>query len=526
MTDKQIKAAFDGNRNLFLTGPAGVGKSYLLDKFIQSHSNVLVCAPTGIAALKIGGETMHKVFHIPIPAFEGPSFAKGKKGAITPAQLRVIAAADTIVIDEVSMARCDNFSYMIKVIRKAEKVKGAKIRIIAYGDFSQLPPVVKKDEEKLMRKFKFDLSGYPFTTTEWKSLNFKVVELTEIKRQSDREFIDHLNEVRVGNFKHIEYFSQFVNENPDTDGAILICGTNATADRLNREYLDEIDGEPALFMADKTGRCPAGIVDDQILIKTNARIIFTANDPEGRFKNGSFGIVKSFDKDAVMIEVLSKDSSYIVKVERREYPVYSYSATGEALTQKQIGLIKQYPFKLGKAITIHKSQGQTFDKVIISPEIFAAGQLYVALSRVTGPDGLSLLSEIKPEYFILDKNVVKFYKNGYKWDAKSRQKKTTAKPVAASKLKTAKSKTKTKPVAKQQKKKTAAAKATVKKAAPKTSKTVTVKSKKTAAAKPKTTSAKKPATRKTTAKPKTATATKKTVKKPTTKPASTRKSRK
>lgn len=488
MTDKQIQAAFDSKRNLFLTGPAGVGKSYLLDKFIQSHQNVLVCAPTGIAALKVGGETMHKVFHIPIPAFEGPSFAKGKKGAITPAQLRVIAAADTIVIDEVSMARCDNFSYMIKVIRKAEKVKGQKIRIIASGDFSQLPPVVKKDEEKLMRKYKFDLSGYPFTTTEWKSLNFKVVELTEIKRQSDQEFIEHLNEVRVGNFKHIDYFSQFVDENPDTDGAILICGTNATADRLNREYLDEIDGEPALFMADKTGRCPAGIVDDQILIKTNARIIFTSNDPEGRFKNGSFGIVKSFDKDAVMVEVLSRDGSYIVKVEKREYPVYSYSATGDVLTQKQVGLIKQYPFKLGKAITIHKSQGQTFDKVIISPEIFAAGQLYVALSRVTSPEGLSLLSEIKPEHFILDKNVVKFYKNKYKWDAKSRQKK----PASSTS-----SKVPTKTVKKPAKKTTTSQTKKTTKTKPKTTvrktniKANTTTKKKTTVSKPKTKSVKK-----------------------------------
>ena len=116
MTDKQINAAFESKRNLFLTGPAGTGKSYALNKYIEENENIIVCAPTGIAALNLGGDTMHKVFHIPVPAFESPSFAKNKKGAITKAQLNVIAKADTIIIDEISMCRNDVFQFAVEII--------------------------------------------------------------------------------------------------------------------------------------------------------------------------------------------------------------------------------------------------------------------------------------------------------------------------------------------------------------------------------------------------------------------------
>lgn len=430
MTDKNIKKAFDSSSNLFLTGPAGVGKSHWLNDYISTHDNVLVVAPTGIAALHIGGETMHKVFHIPVPAFESPSFAKNKKGAITTAMLKVIAGADTIILDEVSMARNAEFSFMIKVIRKAEKLKGSKIRIIVSGDFSQLPPVVKKTDIKLMKKFGFDESGYAFTTAEWKSCNFKVVELTDVKRQDNKEFITILNEIRVGDHSHIDYFKQFVNPNPDYDDAICICGTNAEADRINQEYLDALPGNTTVLQSRKEGRCGNAFNNDLILVKEGARVIFTSNDlVRNKYKNGTFGVVKSIGADSVVVEIGGNDEV----IYRQDYPVYTYSVSGNSLSKKELGVLHQYPFKLGKAITIHKSQGQTFDKVVISPDIFAAGQLYVVLSRVRTPEGMVLLRDILPEHLIIDPIVQKFYDNGYKWEVKKKKPATTKKTTSTKK---------------------------------------------------------------------------------------------
>lgn len=447
MTDKQLETILNGSRNLFLTGPAGTGKSHILNKYITNHNNVLICAPTGIAALNINGETMHKQFHIPVPAYDTPSFAKGKKGAITNAQLKIIAQADTIIIDEISMCRNDVFRFAVKVIRKAEKIKGSKIRIIVSGDFSQLPPVIKKGEDKLMKKFGLDASGYAFTTQEWKSLNFKVVELTEIKRQDDIEFIKILNDIRLGTDAHIDYFNEFVNENPDTDDAIIICGTNAEADRLNQEYLDSIDEPAIVFQARKEGRAnyTSGFNNDMIVAKIGAKIIFTSNDTrKGLYKNGTFGVIKGVTDNTVLVDINGK----VAEIWRQDYPIYQYSATGNSLNKKEVGMIKQFPFKIGKAITIHKSQGQTFEKVIISPEIFAAGQLYVVLSRVKSAEGITLLKSIQPEHLIIDPIVEKFYKQGYTWNpakqtsSVTKKTTTTEKSIVTNKKKTTKVKCK------------------------------------------------------------------------------------
>jgi len=435
MTEKQIQSAMNSNRNLYITGPAGTGKSYRMNEFIESHENVIVCASTGMAAFNIGGDTAHKVFHIPVPCFETPSFAKNKKGAITMAQLKIIAQADTIIIDEISMLRNDAFRFMAKVLHKAEKVKGSKIRLIVCGDFSQLPPVVSKSDAKLLKKFGLDESGFCFTTAEWKAFNFKVVELTEIKRQDNREFIDVLNQIRLGICKDLSYFDQFVDEDPDYDNAVCICGTNAVADRLNQEYLESLPGNAVAYQAFKEGYGGSVFNNDIIVVKQGAQVVFTSNDLiGGKYKNGTFGIIKSTEPGNVIVEIAGED----VPIYKQDYPIYSYKATGGVLSKKELGVVHQYPFKLGKAITIHKSQGQTFDKAIISPEIFAAGQLYVALSRVRSPEGLVLLKKVTFEHLIIDPIVQKFYKNGYTWKVVTK-KTSVAKKVTAKKSTTKKS---------------------------------------------------------------------------------------
>lgn len=419
MTDKQIETALNGTRNLFFTGPAGTGKSYWMNKavamFEEKGQKVVTCASTGIAALVIGGDTAHRVFHIPVgTSAAGPSFAKGKKGALTKSMLNVLIAADVVMLDEVSMFKNADFAWAVKVLRKAEKFKGSKIRLIVSGDFSQLLPVVTKADAKILKKFKFDESGLAFTTSEWKSMNFKVIELTEIKRQDDVEFVEHLHGIRRGDVKHLSYFDRFVTDTPDYDDAVCICGTNAEADRLNTEYLNSLPGQPVALMAEKRGYCSTGLVDNVIAIKPGARIIFTANDVrENKYFNGQFGKVLAIGETQVIIEIAGMP----VIIKPQEFKMYAYSAAGGNLTKKELGCIKQYPFKLGKAITIHKSQGQTFDKVIFSPKIFAEGQLYVALSRVRTPEGLQITEPIDPSSVMVSDKVAKFYKDGYVWKA-------------------------------------------------------------------------------------------------------------
>ena len=418
MTEEEIQLALDSKRNLFITGAAGTGKSYTLNKYIRAHKDsTIVCAPTGIAALRVGGETMHKAFNIPVPAFEPPRFSssnKKGKGVVTNADLNLIAKADTIIVDEISMARNDVFRYMARVIRKAEEVGKKKIRLIVCGDFSQLKPVVKQTDIPILEKFGLDPSGYPFTTREWASFNFLPIVLTEVHRQEDSDFIANLAEIRKGCADHLDYWNQFVDPEPDYSDAVVVCGTNAEATRINTKYLNELPGKSYALTAKQEGRINVKEIDEVIVVKEGCKVIFTSNDNaknKRRYRNGSFGTILKVHDDYIDVDVCGKR----VPVEKQKFTSYEYKYWGGELIKEEAGSITQYPFKAGKAITVHRSQGQTLDKVILSPDIFASGQLYVALSRVRSPKGLSLLSPVLPKYLITDEKVEKFYEQGYQW---------------------------------------------------------------------------------------------------------------
>lgn len=422
---------FSGSDNILLTGPAGTGKTYELNRYINSHENVLITAPTGIAAINIGGITMHKAFGIPRIACGAT--AKDYSAAI----VKAIARADTIIIDEISMCRNDNFAFTIKMIRKAEKIKGKKIRIIVSGDFSQLPPVVPKTEGDLLVKHGFDRSGYAFTTPEWKSCKFRVEVLSKVKRQEDLEFVEKLAQIRKGDVTAIEYFNQFVEMFPDDKDAMRVCGTNEEAAEINREYLESLPGLPVAYGCRKEGKLPfqQTIVDEIIILKEGAKVIFTANDVKNsKYFNGMLGIVKKLDPETVTVDVKGTE----IQVGRREHPIYDYDAKSVAIARKQVGCIRQIPLKVAKAITIHKSQGQTFDKIIVTPDIFASGQLYVALSRVRSPEGLILTKAISAADLYRNDKVEEFYSSEYGYipadvPAKKPAKKAPAKNTTAKK---------------------------------------------------------------------------------------------
>lgn len=506
----------DSDRNIFLTGKAGTGKTYQITRFVEKMQEegkiVLVSAPTGTAAVNAGGETAHSLFGIPIPCY-GVSISK-----VPPAKVKTLAMADAVIIDEVSMMRNDAFSFAMRVLKKAEKLKGSKIRVILTGDFSQLPPVVQKKDLSYLKKFGYDPSGYAFTTKEWAALHLKTVELTKIWRQEDgSELAEQLGRVRDNDPKALFYFNEFVKEGYiASEDEIQICGTNAEADEINRNYLNAISGPVVAYQAEKKGRNAAGICEDIVLLKKGARVMFLVNDvKKNQYQNGSMGTITDLNEKCVTVAL---DNGLILPVFPYEYKSYSYKIVGGNLTKNEIGSIKQIPLKVAKAITIHKSQGKTFEKVVITPNIFASGQLYVALSRVKSPEGLVLTSEVKPEHFKDNPIVEEFYANGFTYEIKP-AKKSTAKTPAKQKStgkknksvigrkKTAVKGNKTKTKSRRQEimaetKKTAGKTATTKKVAAKAAKT----------------------TAKSTAKSTTKTTTKKTTAKASAKKAATKKS--
>ena len=426
----------DSDRNIFLTGKAGTGKSYnierLVEKYEKEGKSVILAAPTGTAAVNIGGDTCHAVFGIPVPC-TGVSLPPTKDRAFA-GKIRVLSKADVIVIDEISMMRNDAFVFAMKALKRAEKVKGAKIRVVLAGDFWQIPPVVQKKDISELKKAGFNESGYAFTTKEWKSLNLKVVELTTIHRQKDgSEFAENLGKVRSCDESCISYFWQFVKENyVPKDDEIQICGTNAEVDEINRAYMDSLPGAPSAYEAIKKGRGLSQVVPDIVLLKEGAVVMFTTNDEKRRYFNGLMGRIKALKGDSVMVET---EDGRTIEVGRHEYKSYSYSVANGKLQKSEIGNYKQIPLKVAKAITIHKSQGKTFEKAVISPKVFAPGQLYVALSRVKSPEGLVLTSEITADYFLPNYEVEDFVTNGYTYKLPAKKPKVVANKKAASKPK-------------------------------------------------------------------------------------------
>lgn len=433
MTPEEIDKAFASNHNLFVTGAAGTGKSYLLNRYIEQWEDeglvVYKTAPTGLAALNFeGGTTLHRLFKIPVPYYDIPHFSRNgassrKKGYVAASTLDIIGEADVIIIDEISMARNDVFRYVMRTIRKAESAYDKRIRVIVCGDFSQLPPVVKTNEPKMLKQNGLDPCGFAFTTPEWAQAKFQLVELTDVKRQDDIEFIKHLHQIREGDVSGLDYWNQFVTDDSDLDGATVVCGTNKDAAALNDAYLESLPGDVTYLEAKVSGHGAPDYIDRLIKIKVGCQVIFTANDRENnsrpRFMNGQQGVVDTICREGIWVNVRQDDGDYVrTWVTPYAFEITSVRIKGGSAYTSVDATVTQYPFRLGKAITIHKSQGQTYEKVVVDPKIFAPGQLYVALSRAKGPDGFQLTAPLAPEQLIVDDNVRLFYKNGCEWRRK------------------------------------------------------------------------------------------------------------
>jgi len=372
-------------KNIFLTGKAGTGKSFIVKKAMEvlksNGKKVVAIAPTGVAANNVGGQTIHSLFSISpfgICSFESSNFLRGEKR-------KLLEAIDTIFIDEVSMLRPDILDAMNWTLLRNGCPGLETKQIIFIGDLAQLPAVLQDNTRSVLYQT-YDGDEFFFAKCYGK-LGVHKIELDEILRQSNPDFIDALNIVRDGGKD--EYFRQFVSKEPK---GIILAPHNSTVDKYNKEGLDAIQSEEFKFVATVTGNVKADDfkLETIVRVKNGAKIMYLANSKDAPLVNGTLGIFITHN-DCHYIRVNGVD--YALKrllFTKKEYVLDKKTNT---LELEDIGSIEQYPIRLAYALSIHKSQGLTFDEVTIdlSRPCFTKGQMYVALSRVTSPEGLRII---------------------------------------------------------------------------------------------------------------------------------------
>jgi len=427
-TNPQLQLAFDfvqyTNTNIFLTGKAGTGKTtFLRNLKALSPKRMVVVAPTGVAAINAGGVTIHSFFQLPFSPFiprtnnqtTQPTYRfSGEK-------IKIIKSLDLLVIDEISMVRSDVLDAIDDVLRRYRnhnKPFGG-VQLLMIGDLQQLAPVVKDEEFELLRPY-YQTSFF-FSSNALKQTRYVGIELKHIYRQSDQAFIDILNQVRENrmDIPTMEALNKrFIpNFNPDKkEGYITLTTHNHQAKTINDAKLQFIKVTEYKFIATIEGEFPEYLYpnDYELRLKVGTQVMFTQNDSsfEKLFYNGKIGEITSIDEDTIMVKCPTDMAE--IPVSRGEWKNTKYTINDETkeITESVIGSFTQYPLKAAWAITIHKSQGLTFEKAIIDANAsFAHGQVYVALSRCKTLEGLVLSSRISPQSIKSDGSVLGFSKN-------------------------------------------------------------------------------------------------------------------
>ncbi len=423
-------------RSVFLTGKAGTGKTTLLREIIETtHKNTVVVAPTGIAALNAGGVTIHSMFQLPfggfIPDNSAPNFSEGSKFE-TKVSLRrhfkmsalkksVIRNMELLIIDEVSMLRADlldAMDFMMQTVRKKNNPFGG-VQVLFIGDLLQLPPVIRDDEWRILKNY---YQGKFFFHSHVVQQNPPLyIELDKIFRQTDDAFISVLNNLRNNQISNedIAALNQYVQ--PDFDlkankGYITLTTHNTKADLMNTDALDSLEGKEWLYSPEIIGDFPDKIfpVEAQLRLKEGAQIMFVKNDLsfDKKYFNGKMGIIKSLSAKEILVHFPEENKT--IEVEKYEWQNIRYKVnnTTKEIEEEVLGTFVHYPIKLAWAITVHKSQGLTFDKAALDvSQVFLPGQAYVALSRLRSLQGLILLSPLQMNGISNDQDVMDYSLN-------------------------------------------------------------------------------------------------------------------
>lgn len=439
--NKAIDCILNTDKTIYLAGKAGTGKTTFL-KYLKkvTHKRMVVLAPTGVAAINASGETIHSFFHIrpsvyipedPLRTADGELDEISMKSIFkhlkySKSKVELIRNLEAIAIDEVSMVRCDIMDVIDKILRlyrDSTKPFGG-VQMILVGDAYQLPPIVKKEEQEILKSSYDGIFFFDSKVMEQIINNNQLiyVELQKVYRQNDSKFIELLDRVRVNDMQDKDFAlfdskinkDKFINENKSH---IILTTTNVKVNYINEKRLAALPTQSKIYNAVVTGTFAEKErpTDIALELKVGAQIIFIRNDKENRYYNGKLGVVKHLGEKFLLIETETNNGEKIdvtVHPETWKSVSYKWNKTENVIEEEILGTFMQLPVRLAWAITVHKSQGMSFDRVMADlGNSFETGQVYVALSRCRSLEGLLLSSKIKPQSIIADPRVIEFSKN-------------------------------------------------------------------------------------------------------------------
>ena len=432
-----VELVNQSSRNIFLTGKAGTGKTTFL-KYIREncHKQMAVVAPTGVAAINAGGVTMHSFFQLPFSPFipdSGGGFRNNNEEVsnrnslinrlkMTGEKKKIIRELELLIIDEISMVRCDMLDAVdtiLRHVRRRHHELFGGLQVLFIGDMFQLPPVIKEPEWNRIKDYYN--SPFFFDSIVIKEEPPLYIEFNKIYRQSEENFISLLNQVRNNELEDdgrelLESRFHPVFQRTKNDGYIILTTHNDKARDINTNELKKLSSISFTYNAEVTGDFPESAfpADEFLQLKPGAQVMFIKNDSEKtkRYFNGKIGVVTELGKEKIVVKCNDEPDVIEVKREKWENIRYVMNNTARQLEEEVLGSFVQYPLRLAWAITIHKSQGLTFEKAIIDAgDAFAPGQVYVALSRCTTLEGIVLQSRVRSSGFFTDERIVRFSKN-------------------------------------------------------------------------------------------------------------------
>ena len=402
--------------SIFLTGKAGTGKTTFLRTLKEKSSKrSIIVAPTGVAAINAGGMTIHSFFQLPLSPFVPEANFKNRFD-YSKEKRKIIRTLDLLIIDEISMVRSDVLDAIDSVLRRFrehEKPFGG-VQLLMIGDLQQLTPVVTPEDEVILQRY-YDTS-YFFGSKALRSISYVTIELTHVYRQQDEEFITLLNNIREGQVSETDLKRLNERFNPNFEPEvgsdyIRLTTHNKMAESYNEVQLHNLPSKACTFIAEADGNFPEYNypADFKLTLKRGAQVMFIRNDNNGRYYNGRIGHVTHIDNEKILVLCPGDDKEIEVQQETWENTKYSLNEKTKQIEAEVQGTFKQYPLRLAWAITIHKSQGLTFEHAIIDAQSsFAAGQVYVALSRCKTLEGLILASPISSSAIINDNLVMNY----------------------------------------------------------------------------------------------------------------------